>query len=69
MSKVISTAFVESQVNELLDRRFDKKQQMGWTPRGAHLLLQARAKVLNQELVSTFRTWYPDFQNQLVRVN
>jgi len=33
------------------------------------LLLQARVKVLNQELVSTFRTWYPDFQNQDVRVN
>ena len=67
--QVISTAFVESQVNQLLDKRFDKKQQMGWTPKGAHLLLQTRAKVLNQELVATFRTWYPDFQNQHVRVN
>ena len=33
----ISTGFVESTVNQVISKRFCKKQQMGWTPRGAHL--------------------------------
>ena len=60
--RIISTAFIESIVNLLLDKRFSKKQQMQWTPRGAHLLLQIRVKVLNQELSTAFQHWYPDFQ-------
>ena len=44
--KIISTAFVESAVNQVVSRRFVKKQQMRWTPAGAHLLLQIRAQVL-----------------------
>ncbi len=60
--QVISTAFVESLVNSLLGRRFTKKQQMQWTKRGAHLLLQVRTKTLNQELVATFQRWYPALQ-------
>lgn len=56
---VISTAFVESLVNSLLGKRFTKKQQMQWTHRGAHLLLQTRTRVVNGELRSTFREWYP----------
>ena len=36
-----------------------KQQQMHWTQRGAHLLLQVRAQVLNNELRETFRRWYP----------
>jgi hypothetical protein len=43
----ISTAFVESTINQVVSRRFVKKQQMAWTLRGAHLLLQTRTKVLN----------------------
>ena len=62
--QVISTAFVESLVNSLLDKRFDKKQQMQWTPRGAHLLLQMRTKVLNGELGASFKAWYPDLELQ-----
>jgi hypothetical protein len=62
--QVISTAFVESLVNSLLDKRFDKKQQMQWTPHGAHLLLQMRTKVLNAELGASFKAWYPDFELQ-----
>jgi len=58
----ISTAFIESMVNLLLDKRFSKKQQMQWTPKGAHLLLQIRVKVLNQDLTTVFQSWYPDFQ-------
>jgi hypothetical protein len=39
-----------------------KKQQMSWTLRGAHLLLQVRTKVLNNELGAVFRQWYPQFR-------
>jgi hypothetical protein len=35
-----------------------KLQQMRWTQRGAHLLLQVRTQVLNGELRGTFRRWY-----------
>lgn len=60
--ETISTAFVESTVNFVLSKRFVKRQSMQWTKRGAHLLLQTRVKTLNNELASTFRHWYPDFQ-------
>jgi hypothetical protein len=42
--ETISTAFVESTINQVVSRRFVKKQQMQWTLRGAHLLLQTRAR-------------------------
>jgi hypothetical protein len=51
--KIISTAFVESAVNQVVSRRFVKKQQMRWTPAGAHLLLQIRIEVLNGDWRST----------------
>lgn len=35
-----------------------KKQQMRWTERGAHLLLQIRAQVLNQTWHGTLTRWY-----------
>ena len=38
-----------------------KKQQMGWAPKSAHLLLQVRARVLNDELAEVFQRWYPAF--------
>jgi len=37
--ETISTAFVESTVNEVISKRFMKKQQMRWTKAGAHNLL------------------------------
>ena len=43
----MSTGFVESTVNQVISKRFCKKPQMAWTPRGAHLLLQIRTRVLN----------------------
>ena len=60
----ISTGFVESTINQVVSRRFVKKQQMQWSLRGAHLLLQTRTKVLNDELDATFRRWYPQFRHQ-----
>ncbi|MGH9628496.1 MAG: ISKra4 family transposase [Bryobacteraceae bacterium] len=62
--ETISTAFVESTINQVVSRRFVKKQQMAWTLRGAHLLLQTRTKVLNDELDEVFRRWYPQFRQQ-----
>lgn len=58
----ISTAFVESTINQVISKRMVKKQQMQWTPEGAHLLLQVRTAVLNEEWEATFRTWYPAFR-------
>src|SRR5262249_8119854 len=62
--EAISTAFVESTINQVVSRRFVKKLQMQWTLRGAHLLLQTRTKVLNNELEDVFRRWYPRFRPQ-----
>ncbi|ENZ6711835.1 ISKra4-like element ISEc51 family transposase, partial [Escherichia coli] len=36
----VSTAFVESTINEVIARRMAKKQQMQWSRKGAHYLLQ-----------------------------
>jgi hypothetical protein len=58
----ISTGFVESTVNQVISKRMVKKQQMQWSKRGAHLLLQIRTRVLNGEWEDTFRTWYPGFR-------
>jgi hypothetical protein len=58
----ISTGFAESTVNHVVSKRMVKKQQMQWTPEGAHLLLQVRTQVLNGEWEETFRIWYPRFR-------
>jgi hypothetical protein len=59
--EVISSAFVESTVNQVVSKRMVKKQQMRWTPEGAHLLLQVRTRVLNDDLAADFQRWYPAF--------
>jgi hypothetical protein len=41
-SETIATAFVEPTVNQVISQRMVKKQQMRWTPQGAHLLLGGR---------------------------
>jgi hypothetical protein len=64
----ISTGFVESTVNQVISKRMVKKQQMQWTPHGAHLLLQIRTRVLNGEWEETFRTWYPGFRSHTPRM-
>ena len=57
--EAISTGFVESTVNQVVSKRMVKKQQMRWTKKGAHLLLQVRTEVLNGDWRSTFCKWYP----------
>lgn len=59
----ISTAFVESTVNEIISRRMVKKQQMRWTQKGAHSLLQVRTQMLNDDLRDKFCQWYPGMAN------
>jgi hypothetical protein len=58
----IASGFVESAVNQIISKRMSKRQQMQWTQRGAHLLLQIRTRVLNEEWEHTFRRWYPGFR-------
>jgi hypothetical protein len=60
----ISTSFVESTVNQVISKRFCKKQQMQWTKSAAHLLLEMRVKTLNHESGTVFRRWYPHFPIQ-----
>lgn len=55
----ISTAFAESAVNVVIDKRMSKRQQMQWTKRGAHHLLQVRARTLDGTLRPMFETWFP----------
>jgi hypothetical protein len=55
----VATSFVESTVNLVVGKRFAKRQQMQWSPRGAHLLLQTRTGTLDGTLRATFARWYP----------
>jgi hypothetical protein len=46
----ISTAITESTVQWLLHRRMNARQQIRWSPRGAHLMLKVRTSVVNGSL-------------------
>jgi hypothetical protein len=59
----ISSAFVEATVNAVISKRFAKKQQMQWSRRGAHLLLQTRTRALDGSLRTAFEHWYPSMAN------
>ena len=58
----ISSSIAESSVNQIISKRFVKKQQMRWGRRGAHLLLQIRTRVLDDTLTATFQRWYPSMK-------
>jgi len=47
---------------EVISIRMKKKQQIRWTKKGAHLLLQVRTQTLNNELLTTFQRWYPELK-------
>ena len=49
----------ESTVNAVVSKRFAKRQQMQWTRRGAHLLLQTRTRALDGTLRPLFERWHP----------
>jgi hypothetical protein len=57
--EAIASSIAESSVNQVISRRFVKKQQMRWQPDTAHLLLQVRTRTLNGTLRETFQRWWP----------
>jgi hypothetical protein len=59
----ISSSLAESSVNAVISKRFAKRQQMQWTKRGAHLLLQTRTRALDGTLRPLFEKWYPGLAN------
>ena len=59
----ISSSLAESTVNAVISKRFAKRQQMQWTKRGAHLLLQTRTRALDGTLRPLFEKWYPGLAN------
>ncbi len=58
----ISTAFVESAVNEIIAKRMNKKQQMRWSRATIQPFLDVRTAVLNDTLEDAFRHRYPGFR-------
>jgi hypothetical protein len=58
----ISTAFVESAVNEIVAKRMNKKQQMRWNRTTVQSFLDVRTAVLNDTLEDAFRHRYPCFR-------
>ena len=65
VGEVISSSLAESTINQVVSKRMVKKQQMRWTPRGAHLLLQVRTRVLNDDLADDFRRWHSGFTHTI----
>ena len=61
----IATALAESAVNSVTARRMVKKQQMRWSKRGAHLMLQVRAAVMNGNLREQLSYEPPIFKSRL----
>src|SRR3954451_4691210 len=59
----ISTGFVEPTVNLVIGKRFAKKQQMQWSRRGGHLLLQTRTRALDGTLRGLFVRRSPGLAN------
>src|SRR3954454_5148120 len=58
----ISTAFVESAVNEIVAKRMTKAQQMRWNRVTVQPFLNVRTAVLNGTLEDAFRQRYPGFR-------
>ena len=57
----ISTAFVESAVNEIVAKRMNKKQQMRWNRMTVWPFLDVRTAVLDGTLENVFRHRYSGF--------
>ena len=58
----ISTAFVESAVNEIVAKRMTKAQQMHWNRTTVQPVLAVRTAVLNDTLEDAFRRRHPGFR-------
>jgi hypothetical protein len=58
----ISTAFVESAVNEIVAKRMNKKQQMRWNRTTVQPFIDVRTAVLNDTLEDAFRRRFLGFR-------
>lgn len=61
--RVCESCLAEFTVNAVISNRFAKGQQMQWTKRGAHLLLQTRTRALDGTLRPLFEARYPGLAN------
>ncbi|WP_028215029.1 ISKra4 family transposase [Paraburkholderia mimosarum] len=59
----VSSASAESVMNHLINRRLSKRQQMRWSMKGAHYLLQTRVELLDGRLQSCFMKRFPHFRS------
>ena len=60
--EAISTAFVESAVNEIVAWRMNKAQQMRWSKATVQPFLDVRTAVLDGTLEDAFRRRHPGFR-------
>ncbi|WP_250481298.1 hypothetical protein [Caballeronia sp. GAOx1] len=59
----VSSASAESVMNHLINRRLSKRQQMRWSMKGAHYLLQTRVELLDGRLEHCFLKRFPHFRS------
>ncbi len=62
LGQPISSAWVESAVNEIISKRMAKKQQMRWNRHTVQPFLTVRTHVLNATLEDAFRHWHSAFR-------
>ena len=50
-------------MNHVVNRRMSKRQQMRWSLKGAHCLLQTRVELLDGRLEANFAKHFPHFRS------
>lgn len=63
----VSSASAESVMNHLINRRLSKRQQMRWSMKGAHFLLQTRVELLDGRLEDCFASRFNHFRSPEMR--
>ena len=63
----ISSASAESVMNHVINKRMSKRQQMRWSMKGAHYLLQTRVEMLDGRLEQHFATCHLHFRSPEVQ--
>ena len=58
----VSSASAESVMNHLINRRCSKRQQMRWSIKGVHYLLQTRVELLDGRLAECFSKRFEHFK-------
>jgi hypothetical protein len=53
----LSKAMAQSAVNQVLNARMGKSQQVRWTPRTAHLLARMRCAVIDGQLAEKLKVY------------